>query len=92
MKNHGVFQDGKFVWLNEEEYAQHCAERAGSRRRAFEFMADTPGHKSPITGEYIEGRVARREHMKVHNVREVDPGERPNHRYTHPKRQHMNRD
>jgi hypothetical protein len=40
-------------------------------------MRDTPGVKSPIDGKFIEGRTARREHMKRHNVREVDPSEKP---------------
>lgn len=40
-------------------------------------MRDTPGVKSPIDGKFIEGRADRREHMKRHNVREVDPSEKP---------------
>lgn len=32
-------------------------------------------YKSPLSGKEITSRSARREEMKVHNVREVDPGE-----------------
>jgi hypothetical protein len=53
---------------------------------------DTPGVVSPIDDTWIEGRYARREHMKKHNVREIDPSEKPEHRYTHPARQHLNKD
>lgn len=41
------------------------------------IMRDTPGVKSPIDGKFVEGRADRREHMKRHGVREVDPSERP---------------
>ena len=36
---------------------------------------DTPGYRSPITGEWIEGRRARREDLKKHNC--VDGGDMP---------------
>lgn len=32
-------------------------------------------YKSPLTGKEITSRSQRREEMKIHNVREVDPGE-----------------
>ena len=32
-------------------------------------------YKSPLSGKEITSRSERREEMKVHNVREVDPGE-----------------
>jgi hypothetical protein len=35
------------------------------------FMKDSPGCVSPIDGTWLEGRAARREHMKVHDVVEV---------------------
>lgn len=34
-------------------------------------MKDSPGCVSPIDGTWLEGRAARREHMKVHDVVEV---------------------
>lgn len=32
---------------------------------------DTPGYRSPITGEWIEGRAARREDLKKHDCVEA---------------------
>ncbi len=55
-------------------------------------LRDTPGVVSPIDDTWIEGKAQRREHMKKHNVREIDPSEMPKHRYTHPARQHLNKD
>jgi len=37
------------------------------------IASDTPGYKSPVTGEWIEGRHARREDLKRHDCVEVDP-------------------
>lgn len=37
--------------------------------------ADIPEYISPITGKPVDGRAARREEMKRHNCREVDPSE-----------------
>jgi len=53
---------------------------------------DTPGVRSPVDGSWIEGRYARKEHMKRHGVREVEPSERPNYQFKHPTRQHLNKD
>jgi hypothetical protein len=39
------------------------------------IMRDLPAHKSPVDGTVIEGRVQRREYLKVNNLREVDPSE-----------------
>lgn len=39
------------------------------------IIRDIPAYKSPLGTGWIEGRAARREEMKKHNVREVDPGE-----------------
>jgi hypothetical protein len=36
-------------------------------------VSDTPAYKSPVTGEVIEGRHARREDLKKHDCVEVDP-------------------
>ena len=44
--------------------------------------ADTPMVMSPIDNRPIEGRYERREHMKRHQVREVEPSERPQFRNT----------
>ena len=42
-----------------------------------QIRGDLPAYKSPITGEVIEGRSARREDLKKHGCREVDPSEKP---------------
>ena len=39
------------------------------------YTPDTPGYRSPITGEWIDGRRARREDLKKHNC--VDAGDMP---------------
>jgi len=40
------------------------------------IMRDTPAYKSPLgDGKIIEGRAARREHLKATGCREVDPSE-----------------
>lgn len=42
------------------------------------IMGDTPEYLSPMEpGRLISGRAERREEMKRHNVREVDPSEKP---------------
>jgi hypothetical protein len=55
-------------------------------------LRDTPGIRSPLDGSWVEGKSARKEHMKRHGVREVDPSERPNYQFKHPERQHLNKD
>ena len=39
------------------------------------IQSDLPAYKSPLGTGWVEGRTARREEMKRHNVREVDPSE-----------------
>ena len=39
------------------------------------IMRDLPAYLSPLGDGWIEGRAARREHLKANNCREVDPGE-----------------
>lgn len=38
-----------------------------------QYQPDTPGYHSPITGEWIEGRKARRDDLKKHGC--VDAGD-----------------
>ncbi len=40
-----------------------------------QFIPDTPGYASPITGEWIEGRKARRDDLKKHGC--VEAGDMP---------------
>lgn len=72
----------KYIWDRQAETfvpaSEYVREPNGKPSRKFVFPAvigDTPGHVSPIDGSWVEGRVARREHMKRNNVREVDPSE-----------------
>lgn len=37
------------------------------------IASDTPGYRSPVNGEWIEGRHARREDLKRNDCVEVDP-------------------
>ena len=36
-------------------------------------VSDTPGYRSPVTGDWIEGRVARKNDLKKHDCVESDP-------------------
>jgi hypothetical protein len=54
-----------------EERARRCSQPWGPM-----IVRDTPSYKSPLgDGKVIDGRAARREHLKQNNCREVDPGE-----------------
>lgn len=55
-----------------EERAKRCSRPWGPM-----IVRDTPAYKSPLGDGVIEGRAARREHMKANNCREADPGEFP---------------
>lgn len=46
-----------------------------TRAAAPMIQSDLPAYKSPLGTGWVEGRAARREEMKRHNVREVDPSE-----------------
>lgn len=62
----------KYLWDGEEWV------EAPQRRRASSgpmIMRDLPAYESPLGDGWIEGRAARREHLKANNCREVDPGE-----------------
>lgn len=45
--------------------------------QAFQIMPDLPAYRSPLGDGWVDGRAARREHLKRNNCREVDPSERP---------------
>ena len=62
----------KYLWDGEEWV------EAPPRRRVSAgpmIMRDLPAYESPLGDGWIEGRAARREHLKANNCREVDPGE-----------------
>lgn len=57
-------------------------DQAGPPKSSGPFLCrDYEGFVSPLSDprnpEYVEGRAAYREHMKRHNVRPIDPSERP---------------
>lgn len=56
-------------------------------RPTFQYIADTKPYISPLSGVEVSSRRERREEMKIHNVREVDPSEGPHRdgsRYNNP--------
>jgi hypothetical protein len=57
----------RFVW---DPVRKELVEAAARRSQALHFIQpDLPGYESPITGQWIEGRKARREDLKRHNCR-----------------------
>lgn len=40
-----------------------------------QVRGDLPAYRSPITGEVVDGRAARREDLARHGCREIDPSE-----------------
>jgi len=44
-------------------------------KRGLVVIPDLPGYKSPLGTGWIEGRYQRREDLKRHGCREVDPSE-----------------
>jgi hypothetical protein len=56
-----------------EERSARCSRPWGPM-----IVRDTPAYKSPLgDGKVIDGRAARREHLKANGCREVEPGEFP---------------
>jgi hypothetical protein len=41
----------------------------------FQIIRDLPAYKSPLGDGWVDGRAARREHLKRTGCREVEPGE-----------------
>lgn len=69
-----VFQNGRLVgkadglpMLNQEERARPVA--------CPQVRGDLKAYRSPVTGQMIEGRAARREDLARNDCREVDPSE-----------------
>lgn len=65
---------GRYIWRNGDFIPVEEKTRSGPQ-----MVTDIPGYLSPLgpKSHWVEGRRARREDMKIHNVREVDPSERP---------------
>lgn len=67
----------RYIWDADAKAMVEVKNQPRPPSRFPQIMRDTPGVKSPIDAKWVEGRAARREHMKRHNVREVDPSEKP---------------
>jgi len=69
----------RYVWNNGNwiEYDPVEAKAARAKRASIAPMIwrDIPAYKSPLGDGVIEGRAARREHLKATGCREVDPSE-----------------
>ena len=65
-----VFRDGRFVDKRTGEPMQAPAGIFAPR-----VMRDIPAYASPLGDGIVEGRAARREHLKRNGKREVDPSE-----------------
>lgn len=61
----------RYVW-NGDAWVEPAPRRASA---APMIQSDLPAYKSPLGTGWVEGRAARREEMKRHSVREVDPSE-----------------
>lgn len=66
----------RYVW-NGSTLVEVPADLPRPERRTPYIQSDLPAYRSPLGAGWIEGRAARREEMKRHNVREVDPSEKP---------------
>ena len=72
-----VWRDGRFVNRSTGALMLPTGEsRIGEAGLACpSIMPDLPAYASPLGDGMIEGRSARREHLKRHGCREVDPSE-----------------
>lgn len=69
----------RFVWRDGDWVL--AVPRRASMTSAM-IMRDLPAYLSPLGDGWVDGRAARREHLKANNCREVDPGEwKPNPAY-----------
>jgi putative FmdB family regulatory protein len=68
----------RFVSLRDFAVPQLCSCGVEAQRllSAPMVLADLPGYVSPTTGRWIEGRVARREDLRVSGCRPYEQGER----------------
>ncbi len=72
----------RYVWRDDGFYDRATGERMEAPDRICRPMVISDVvYRSPLSGREITSRSERREEMKVHNVREVDPTEyRPTYR------------
>lgn len=66
----------RYVWREDGFYDRRTGERMEAPERICRPMVvKDVTYKSPLSGREITSRSERREEMKRHNVREVDPSE-----------------
>jgi len=69
MRERYVFRDGELVERKTGE------PMTAPDRIASPMLMGDVAYKSPLSGQVVTSRSQRREEMKIHGVREVDPGE-----------------
>lgn len=66
----------RYVWRNDAFMERKTGEpMIAPDRIASPFVLSDVAYKSPLSGQEITSRSQRREEMKAHGVREVDPSE-----------------
>jgi hypothetical protein len=66
----------RYVWRNDRFEDRSTGEPMRTIERiARPFVVSDVTYKSPLSGKEVTSRSQRREEMKIHNVREVDPSE-----------------
>lgn len=68
MTTHAIIRNGKF-------YLADDAPPPEEHGRGPYLASDLPAYASPLGDGVIEGRAARREHLKRNGMREVEPSE-----------------
>lgn len=69
-----VFRNGEMVNINDLPPDDKYFGSSGPR---LQIISDIPGYVSPVNGQWIDGRRARREDLARTGCREVDPSEKP---------------
>lgn len=66
-----VFRDGRFY---DKRTGEPMETRGAAIARPY-IASDIPAYASPLGDGVVEGRAARREHLKRNGMRELDPSE-----------------
>lgn len=66
----------KYIYDHASNSMVEVTEAPRPKSRFPMIQRDLPAYMSPLSGREVDGRTARREEMKVYNVREKDPSER----------------
>lgn len=65
----------RYIWDKDRDEWVPASEYVRPEQPGWQVMKDAPGCVDPIEGKWLEGRSARREYMKRHNV--VEWGDAP---------------